>query len=67
MLVLRIIFVSGVVFVLGTMFDPDGVEMDVVGEGAEEGKNVDDLSGVGGQLGLVDRGGELWRLRQIEG
>ena len=62
----RIVHAGGEVFVLGTMCDPDGVEMNVVGEGAEEGKNVDDLGGVGRQVGLVDGGGQLRRRREVE-
>ncbi len=54
-------------FVLRTVFDPDGVEMDVFGEGAEPGKDVDDRGGVGRKLGLVDGRGELRRRRKIKG
>ena len=62
----RTVHAGGEVFVLGTMFDPDGVEMNIFGEGSEEGKNVDDLRGIGRQLGLVDGGGQLGRRRQVE-
>src|ERR1700682_2106336 len=49
------------------MVGPDGVEVDRLGEGAEEGKDVDNLGGVRWQLGLVDAGRELgWRL-DVEG
>ena len=63
----RTVHAGGEVFVLRTMFNPDGVEMNVFGEGSEEGKNVDDLSGVGRELGLVDGGGQLGRRREVEG
>ena len=53
-------------FVLRPMLDPDGVEMNVFGELAQQGKNVDDLGGVGRKLGLVDGGGELGRRREVE-
>ena len=42
--------------VVGAVLDPDGVEVDGLGEGAEEREDVDDLGGVGGELGLVDDG-----------
>ncbi len=58
---------GGEVFVVLTMFGPDGLKMDVFGKGAEERKNVDDLGGVGRELGLVYGGGQLRRRRQIEG
>ena len=63
----RIVNAVGEIFVVGAMFDPEGVEMNVLGEGAEEGKDVDDLGGVGRQLGLVGDGGELRRRREVEG
>ena len=63
----RIVHASDEVFVLGTMFDPEGVEVNVLGEGAEQGKDVDDLGGVGRKLGFVDGGGELGRGREVEG
>ncbi len=40
--------------------------MDVVGEGAEEREDVDDLGGVRRKLGLVGDRGELRRGREIE-
>src|SRR5712672_2136894 len=49
------------------MLDPDGVEVNIFGEGSEEGKDVDDLSGVGREFGLVDGGGQLRRRGQVEG
>ena len=51
----RTVDAGGEVFVLGAMFDPDGVEMNVFGEGAEEREDVDDLGGVRRELGLVRR------------
>ncbi len=57
---------GGEVFVLRTMFDPDSVEVNIFGEGSEEGKNVDDLSGIGREFGLVDGGGQLGWRRQVK-
>ena len=57
---------AGEGFVVGAVLEPEGVEMRGFGEGAEEGKDVDDLGGVGGELGLVDGGGELGRGLEIE-
>ena len=57
---------GGEVFVLGTMFDPDGVEVNIFSEGSEERQNVDDLCGVGRQFGLVRGRGQLGRRRQVE-
>jgi hypothetical protein len=63
----RTMHAGGEVFVLRTMFDPDGVEVNIFGEGSEEGKNVNDLRGVGREFGLVYGGGQLGRLGQVEG
>src|SRR5438067_2130688 len=52
---------------LSTMLDPDGVEMNIFGESSEEGKDVDDLRGIGRELSLIDGSGQLGRLRQVEG
>jgi hypothetical protein len=54
------------VFVLRAMFDPDGVEVDIVSKSSKEGKDVDDLGGVGRQVRLVYGGGEAGRRREIE-
>jgi hypothetical protein len=54
------------VFVLGTVLDPDGVQVNRGGEGAEEGKDVDDLKGVGREIGLVDRWSEFGWRRDVE-
>ena len=54
------------VFVFGAMLDPDGVQMNRGVEGAEEGKDVDDLEGVGGHLGLIDGWGEFGGRRKEE-
>jgi hypothetical protein len=48
------------------MFYPDGVEVNIFGEGSEERKNVDDLGGVGREFGLVDGGGQLGWRRQVK-
>ncbi|WP_433983822.1 hypothetical protein RBB78_24385 [Tunturiibacter empetritectus] len=48
------------VFVLRTMFNPEGMEVYVLGKGSEERENVDDLGGVGRQLCFADDGGEAW-------
>jgi hypothetical protein len=54
------------VFVFGAVLDPDGMQMNLGVEGPEEGKNVDDLEGVGGKLGLVYSWGEFGRRREEE-
>jgi hypothetical protein len=36
------------------------------GEAAEERKDVDDLEGVGREVGLVDRWSEFWRRREVK-
>jgi hypothetical protein len=48
------------------MGDPDAVEVDVLGEGAEKRKNVDDLGGVGRKVRLFDRRVELRGRIEIE-
>ena len=55
------------VIVLGTMLEPEGVEVCLLAEGAEEWKDVDDLGGVGREVGLVGGGGELGRWLEVEG
>ncbi len=45
-------------FVLGAMTDPDEVEVDVGGEGAEQREDVDDGCGLRGEIGFVDVGRE---------
>ena len=45
-------------FVFGAVLDPEGVEADVFGEGADEGQNVEDADGVGRELGGFGGGGE---------
>jgi hypothetical protein len=57
---------GGEVFVLRTMFGPDGAEVNIFSEGSEKRKNVDDLGGVWRELGLVGGGGQLGRRGQIE-
>ncbi len=57
---------SGQFFIFRTMLDPDGVEMDVFGKGAKQGKNIDDLGRVRRQFGLADGGRQFGRRRQIK-
>jgi hypothetical protein len=57
---------GGEVFVLRTMFDPDGVEVNIFGEGSEEGKNIDDLGGVWREFGLVGGWCQFGRRGKIE-
>jgi hypothetical protein len=61
------VYLSGETFILRTMLDPDGVEVNILGEGSEERKDVDYLCGVRREFGLVDGGGEFGRLREVEG
>ena len=44
----RVVDAVGEGLVLGAVLDPEGVEVDVLGEGAEQREDVDDLGGVGG-------------------
>ena len=52
--------------ILRAVLDPEGVELDGLIEGPEQGQDVDDLGGVGGEIGLVDGGGELGRRGEVE-
>ena len=47
--------------------DPDDVQVDVLGEGAQEGQNAFDLGGVGRHVILVDAGREGGRRGDVEG
>jgi hypothetical protein len=53
------------IFIFGAVFYPQSTEMNVVGKGSEERKNIDDLKGVRGQFGLADRRRKLWRRVQV--
>jgi hypothetical protein len=53
-------------FVLRAVRDPDGVEIDILREGAEVRKDIDDLRRVRGHLGFADGGSELWRRIEVE-
>ena len=46
----RIVKTAGERFVVGAVLNPDGVEVNVLGEGSEQRKDVDDLGGVGREL-----------------
>ena len=54
------------IFVLRAMLGPEGVEMDIVGERAEQRKDVDDLRRVRRQLGLVGDRCQLRRRRKVK-
>jgi len=48
------------------VMDPDEVEIDVFGEGAEQRKDVDDLRGLRWEFGFVEVGRERGGRREIE-
>ena len=54
------------IFVLRAMLGPEGVEMNLVGKGAEQRKNVDDLRRVWWELGLVGDWRQLRRRREVK-
>ncbi len=53
-------------FVLGAVMDPDEVQVNVGGEGAQQWKDVDDLCRLRRKLGFIDVGGERRRRREIQ-
>jgi len=62
----RIVDALEEIIVIGAMRDPDDVKMNVLDELAQQRKYVDDLSGIGRQLGLVDGNCKLRRRQEIE-
>ncbi len=62
----RIVDQLGKVIIIGAMRYPDGVKIDVFAELPQQGKDVDDLRGVGGKLSLIDGGRKLRGRGEIE-